>query len=99
MATVSSSFKFKQVITMGKQKKPSFVVTASLFLGSFVVICAILNSFNLLPQGISNLGAWFGNNFSLFAFLFCFAIGAYVFLKVFTSRNKTTHYQRSDGSE
>jgi hypothetical protein len=46
------------------------------------------DSLHIIPQSVKDLVSFLADNFNTFAFMFCFLIGSYVFVKVLQSRNK-----------
>jgi hypothetical protein len=47
------------------------------------------DSLHMIPQSVKDFVSFLADNFNTFAFMFCFTIGAYVFVKTLQSRNKS----------
>ena len=56
---------------------------------AFGLFYVIGDSFHIIPQSVKDFVSFMADNFNTFAFMFCFALGSYVTLRIVQSRNKS----------
>jgi len=64
----------------------SKIALAGLVYGLFYIIG---DSLHIIPQSLKDFMSFLVGNFQLLAFMFCFTIGAFVFLRILQTRNKS----------
>jgi len=70
----------------------SSVISKLALIGMVSVLFYIIgDSFHLVPQSLKDAVSFLAGNLNTFAFVFCFTIGAYVFLRILQTRRGEHH--------
>jgi hypothetical protein len=69
----------------------SLVGKFALLGGACLLFYLVGYGFGLVPQPLKDLVNWIADNATLLAFAFCFTVGSYVFLRVYTHKSKSDY--------